>query len=450
MSLEKQNPENVGCGPGYVQVQASLLVPTTMAESTGSSTIGTNETQFTTPTLPVELWRAIFRYASAIPNKDEFSTEARAYNPMPVSLDTCSANITKKELGDALKVRRTTALVSRQWHAMGIDTLYQHIRVRGRSTNSTGAITLTQNCVRLMRHTQRLTIEAEYRFGRTQELYPEDLGNILAICRNLPNVRILQAPSELLSPLEAAGAFPKLQIAEFKDTGTKGVYFEEKVISSLQNPWGNLLALSVCIYSLQFSDANTELVFPSIRHFSLSNISYYGLGCVDPVSRYWLMPQLDTFSATSIDWHCVRQFCERHANEIRVLILVCSEAPPDPTDTLTLNRLEEFHCDDVRYKFFVQSGPVRKLGVHSLGPQDRSEYRNWCNDPNAFLVRVAFSFLYWNSIPRVPVYSFSGVGFALDWFRAQPDVIEVLGQLTARGSTIEFLPTTPDFPLGEG
>lgn len=290
--------------------------------------------------LPVELWRHIFSFSTTIPGKDEFSHDVRAFGSMPHNREDILATLTPEELSFILKTRHTIVRVCRRWYAIGIEALWSHLRVEGRSWRS--QLEVIHQAVEtnpyLAPFVIRLTAEVELGSFR---LRPEDTTNssVTHILSKFKNLRIFNSAWG-----DIAGQFPpSVELATLGSApqGNHGFFnLNPDVISRLCTLKSLTLDCRTVTFTLPPSSL-AAIVFPNLTTLRIE--TSHDTFC-SHITDMWYFPVLQTLSLIGTGaryWMNLVQRCRNTIEQLELQVWDSRHTFPDmdPWDMPVLSTL---------------------------------------------------------------------------------------------------------------
>jgi hypothetical protein len=358
--------------------------------------------------------------------------------------------MTPRELNVALQMRRNITRVCKTWYAMGIEILYSHIRIIPFIWDGPATQQLVDS-PQLLSHTKRLTI-VSYDHIYVPRLIQSVAGLTWTarLCASLPQLRILDAPGDILLSLPNQRLPSSLAVAMFR--GRRGLFtVTSSRFNPLHGPWCNIRVLRFDLHSLDLDNRQLlhhlgEMNFASVEEL------YFNEGherdekmsddAVEDVTARWKLPKLHTLSIRCFDWPRWYGFLEAHAQTLKILSLTTyNDISFLQVDMEEINfpALEGLHLDCYHFYHTIVAGKVTQVGLHGLGCDGYPGRTTTKYDKSENLLQLLRAFNYWLHFPTATTYCISGLHEVLEWLEEQPRVIKCVAERGACGVDVQFI-----------
>jgi hypothetical protein len=407
---------------------------------------------YQTRNLAVATWQEIFYQASHIPDLDEFTTDARAYNTLPCTLesDTDTPHAIPWGLTNALRTRLNIVLVCKAWKIMGLEVLYSHIRVFESFLRKIEFYKLLMDNPQLLLHTRRLTIDPgpQRRIFYSADWEPPHRASWLA--SSLPRLQILEAPWQLLSLFPLVNLPPGLEVAIFRNSWSLRMEILDTPKPLFPTAWRHVRVLSFLIVHL----AHCATTRPSTVLFTLledlqvsetpSRDNEKNLGVIRYISTYWTAPKLNTLSIGDITWTGWAPFLQRHAGSLKVLALPTYhplekyetwKSTNDTSKLIQFPKLRELYLPYGKDIPYVVAKQLKRVGVHIVGCSGPDSNANRPVHLNGLLE----VFRFWQRYPKATTYCIHGWHGDTLWLEEQPEVVRYIQKIEQGGIKVEWV-----------
>lgn len=301
--------------------------------------------------LPVELWEEIFRAATFIPGKDEFSLQGETYKGLIFDSQTIPTDFTEEEYNQAIETRLSIVMVCKLWYQIGMTLLWSDLRLDFMASD---------NHIQLVKDKLRDSPQLASYVKRLQFTSNDlNIHEAEQIFSRLTNLKILVCPTRF-------GEMPEHVRPDVLILQRESLDYAYK--RDVRSFWQGIRVLHIEFRGeLMSSFSNDSVEFPYLEYLSVI-IRRYGIAhCV---STYWRVPSLRILRISSsakdeLDWFPFLDRCSSTLEKLQINI----DAPPHfmaGTPIVNLQHLRVLYvCARCIALFRIISAPqLHRCGVY--------------------------------------------------------------------------------------